>query len=63
MYNRLKTYSVHPTLIGLTVDIATGITVCLAEDELEGKQEVAKWALEMIQVSIYLLFFCGAVSF
>lgn len=50
MYSHLKSYSVHPTLIGLTIDIATAITVTLAEDELAGKQEVAKWALEMIQV-------------
>lgn len=50
MYNKLKSYTVNPTFVTLTVEIVAGITVYIAEDELSGKKEVAKWGIEMIQV-------------
>ncbi|KAK6627283.1 hypothetical protein RUM44_009760 [Polyplax serrata] len=49
MYNKLKSYTVNPTFVTLTVEIVAGITVYIAEDELSGKKEVAKWGIEMIQ--------------
>ena len=52
MYNALKSYSVNPTFVSLTVEIVSGVTVVLAEDELSGKKEVAKWGIELIQVRI-----------
>lgn len=50
MYNKLKSYSTDPIFVTLTVEVVAGITVYIAEDELSGKKEVAKWGIEMIQV-------------
>lgn len=50
MYSNMESYSVPATLMRYTMEIATGITVRLAESDLAGKQEVAKWAADMIEV-------------
>lgn len=50
IFAKLKSFTVHPTLVSMSVDIATGITVLSAENELAGKKEIAKWAMELIQV-------------